>query len=106
MGSLRLFKDFLTRFHRSRAFLASRLSVEILRRFSVLWARRSTTPLSERGSSLIYCWASACSSQTTSTHPFHQCGINGSDPTLAGPLRFLGEPGTTLHITNCFFIPY
>ncbi len=25
--------------------------------------------------------------QTTSTHPFHQCGMNGSDPTRASPLR-------------------
>src|SRR5713101_1216157 len=59
MGSLRLFKDFLTRFHRRRAFFASRFNEEMLRRFAVFWAKRSTTFLRERGSSLIYCLASS-----------------------------------------------
>src|SRR6266446_6474175 len=61
MGSLRLLKDFLTRFHRRRAFFASRFHEEMLRRFAVFWAQRSTTFLRERGSSLIYCLASSFS---------------------------------------------
>src|SRR2546425_8728635 len=61
MGSLRLFKDFLTRFHRRRAFFARRFKEEILRRFAVFCANRSTTFLRERGSSLIYCLSSSFS---------------------------------------------
>src|SRR5262249_59277190 len=52
-GSRSAFNDFLTRFHRRRALFARRFSDDRLRRFSVLVAKRSTTCLSERGSSLI-----------------------------------------------------
>jgi hypothetical protein len=61
-GTRRDLKDFLTRFQRRRARLASRFRAEILRRFAVFWANRSTTCVRERGSSCIDVRASACSS--------------------------------------------
>src|SRR6266699_1563123 len=47
-------------------------------------------------------------SQTTSTHPFHQCGMNGSDPTLASPPTFPRitwdyTPHNQLFIHSLFF---
>src|SRR5215510_16336902 len=61
LGSRRLFKDFLTRFHRRRAFFARRFKEDMLRRFAVFCANRSATFLRERGSSLKYCLASSFS---------------------------------------------
>src|SRR6266446_561441 len=73
--------DFRTRFHRRRARLARRLRDEILRRFAVLWVNRSTTCLSDRGSSLIYAMASVCSSSVS----FGGLPLRGLSWRLAGP---------------------
>ena len=80
-GSLRLFNDFLTRFHRRRALLARRLREEILGRLSVLSMNRATTCLSERGASLMYSMASVCSSGVS----FGGLPLRGLSWRLAGP---------------------
>jgi hypothetical protein len=43
-------KDFRTRFHRRRAFLARRFSIDMLIGFSVCWAIQSTAALGEHDS--------------------------------------------------------